>query len=380
MAEGKPFLNTATRAGTVVYVAGEGVNGIVDKVAATIGKERARDAADPIHRRFLILPGMPALTDQKGMQVVLEAVRELGVRADLVIVDTVARALGAAALDENSTEDMGRMVAALDFLRQQTGAALLGNHHAGKSGTDRGSSALRGAADVFAKVERVRPMVSRLVVEDMRDGEPAAPVEVTWGKNPVGEDEHGPIVRWFVLSSRNVDRSSTGADDVGISGRDEAVLAAVLRSPGPCRRSDVQAETDLGKTVVGDSLRRLKEAEKIQQVGFGAKATYIGPPVDRSDAGDPGRESPPHLPLLPATIREPGAGRGPTNGTKRSHRRRRPGGPGTVSDRGTASVEPHQNGRPERPGEVPATDRPAKVPHTRRSRKAPPRSAEDLLA
>lgn len=83
---------------------------------------------------------------------------------------------------------MGRFVAALDRLREQTGAAVLGIHHAGKTGTDRGSSSLRGAADVFAKVQRVRPRVSKFMVEDMRDGEPADPIEVSFGEQIVGLD------------------------------------------------------------------------------------------------------------------------------------------------------------------------------------------------
>ena len=52
--------------------------------------------------------------------------------------------------DENSAKDVGRFIAAVDELRSVYKCASLTVHHTGKDGEDeRGSSALRGAADAM---------------------------------------------------------------------------------------------------------------------------------------------------------------------------------------------------------------------------------------
>jgi hypothetical protein len=230
VAEGKPFLGRPTVKGRVLYVAGEGVQGVADKVAAGISPERAKDAADPFHNQFFVLPSMPRLTDPKTLAAVLAAVESLG-GVDLVIVDTVARAIGVCGLDENSAEDTGAFVAALDVLRMHTGAAALGVHHENKQGGDRGSSALRGAADVFVRVERVRRRCSSLTVQDMRDGEPPEPIEVTFESKVIGYDQDAtgtkqPIERWRVKEQPDA------IENVFELGSTERAVLAVLRDFG----------------------------------------------------------------------------------------------------------------------------------------------------
>jgi DNA-binding Lrp family transcriptional regulator len=69
----------------------------------------------------------------------------------LIVVDTLARCFTGG--DENSSKDMGRFVAACDALRKETGATVLVVHHSGKDkSSERGSSALRGAADAMFEV------------------------------------------------------------------------------------------------------------------------------------------------------------------------------------------------------------------------------------
>jgi hypothetical protein len=77
------------------------------------------------------------------------------VRPGLIIIDTLARcSVGA---DENSAQAMGEIVHALDSLRTATGAAVLLVHHSRKDGqTERGSVALRCAADVMMHLARKR--------------------------------------------------------------------------------------------------------------------------------------------------------------------------------------------------------------------------------
>src|SRR5439155_16938747 len=77
---------------------------------------------------------------------------ELHLKPGLVVFDTLARCIPGG--DENSAEDLGRATASCDVIRRATGAAMLLVHHTGKDGLqERGSSALRGAADTMLSLK-----------------------------------------------------------------------------------------------------------------------------------------------------------------------------------------------------------------------------------
>ncbi len=93
----------------------------------------------------------------------------------MVVIDTTARNTPGA--DENSAQDTGRLIGVLDQLRTEFGCAILCIHHTGLEKTDRerGSSALRGAADVSIRTKRTEPLEVRLECAKMRDGEEFEP-------------------------------------------------------------------------------------------------------------------------------------------------------------------------------------------------------------
>ena len=72
----------------------------------------------------------------------------------LVIVDTMARSMVGG--DENSSKDVGVLVAAADRIRRASGACVLLVHHSGKDSSAgmRGSSALEGAVDTALECRR----------------------------------------------------------------------------------------------------------------------------------------------------------------------------------------------------------------------------------
>ena len=102
----------------------------------------------------------------------------------LVIVDTTARNTPGA--DENSAQDTGRLVGVFDQLKAEFGCSVLGITHTGHQNIDRerGSSALRGAADVSIRAKRPRPLEARLECAKMRDAEEFDPVVVRF--EPIG--------------------------------------------------------------------------------------------------------------------------------------------------------------------------------------------------
>jgi len=86
----------------------------------------------------------------------------------LIIIDTVARAVAGG--DENSSTDMGRLIAACDQIRTETGAHVALIHHAGKDAAKgaRGHSSLRAAVDTEIEITAEAP-IHTLQITKQRD-------------------------------------------------------------------------------------------------------------------------------------------------------------------------------------------------------------------
>jgi hypothetical protein len=151
MPDGLPWLGQRSKAGTVIYVGCEG--------AASI---RARLEAYRLHHQcqvgaFGLIPSSLNLMDPSAevddlIELIKAKAEELGDAVLLVIVDTVARAMGGA--NENASEDMARLVSAGDRIREETGAHVCWVHHSGKDAARgaRGHSSLRAAVDTEIEV------------------------------------------------------------------------------------------------------------------------------------------------------------------------------------------------------------------------------------
>lgn len=106
------------------------------------------------------------------------------VRPALIIIDTLARCMWG---DENSARDMGMFIQACNTLQRDLSAAVLVVHHTGKSGTsERGSSALRGAADMMLELTNddglIRMICSK--AKDTPDFEPRHYKLIPWEVTP----------------------------------------------------------------------------------------------------------------------------------------------------------------------------------------------------
>lgn len=139
--------------GMAVIIAGEGHGGYARRLAAWQAV-RGDLGAVPL----LISATAAALSDPLEAAAVSDAIAEesrtSGLPVRLIVVDTLARCLGA---DENSNTDVSRFVANLDrHLRERFGATVVVVHHVGAMAKDRarGATALRGAADAEFSVVR----------------------------------------------------------------------------------------------------------------------------------------------------------------------------------------------------------------------------------
>lgn len=152
IATGQPWLDHATRRGLVLYVSAEGGAGLGQRVQALQAAHALSGAIDLLFVRetlnlleardvTALLADLDAWTDTHGTPA-----SGMPQHPGLVVIDTMARCMPGG--DENSAQDVGRVIAGADQIRQETSAAVLIIHHTGKSGElERGSSALRGAAD-----------------------------------------------------------------------------------------------------------------------------------------------------------------------------------------------------------------------------------------
>ena len=140
----------AKEGAVVVYIASEGSFDLRNRIRAW---HKARGIED-FTKRFLVIERTINFMHPDDVQKLVRTIRAAGVDPALTIVDTVSRAMPGS--DENLQKDMTVFVQACDAVRDAFACAVLGVHHAGKSGDMRGSTVLRGAGDFVMKLERKR--------------------------------------------------------------------------------------------------------------------------------------------------------------------------------------------------------------------------------
>ena len=173
IAWGQPWAGRPVQRGGVVYIAGEGVHGMGDRLKAARAQFGIpRDIPFWMHR------GALDFTDPKLPETLVAMVREVvpaGEAVALVIIDTLARSMPGA--DENSARDVGLVIATAGQVQVMLSCAVLAIHHQGKDEERgmRGTSALRGAVDASFRVvaHEDAPRVT-LINEDQKDAETSA--------------------------------------------------------------------------------------------------------------------------------------------------------------------------------------------------------------
>lgn len=140
--------------GQVYYLALEGGSGFSNRICAMRSErpdifERIESAGD-----FVPWPVAIDLHGTTDGQAIADAINETSEPTALIVIDTLARAMGDG--DENTAKDMGQFVRNVDLIRKQTGAHVMVIHHSGKDTSKgaRGSGSLRGAIDTEIELTR----------------------------------------------------------------------------------------------------------------------------------------------------------------------------------------------------------------------------------
>jgi hypothetical protein len=135
----------------VLYVVAEGVRGIKRRVRAWEALNKRAMVGVSFYERAV------QLGDRKDVSKLIRTAKRGGY--EFIVLDTQARCT--VGLEENSASEMGVVVAALDVLKEVTGACVALVHHSGASGgRARGSTAILGALDAEFEVEADKDSMS----------------------------------------------------------------------------------------------------------------------------------------------------------------------------------------------------------------------------
>lgn len=145
VASARPWYGHAVKQGTVVYVCGEGRQGIARRLLAW-GRYHDVDVST---LPFFISSMPAALTDPASAAEVAETIAGIAAQHGApvaIVIDTLARNFGPG--DENATKDMSTFVANLDkYLGNSCVRMVLHHSGHGDKNRSRGNSALKGAVD-----------------------------------------------------------------------------------------------------------------------------------------------------------------------------------------------------------------------------------------
>ncbi|GFE84980.1 hypothetical protein GCM10011487_69800 [Steroidobacter agaridevorans] len=238
----------------VVFLAGEGINGLRVRLRAWQHAHKCREEAT-----FRLLPEPLSLPDRTK-----EAIAALrAFKPDLVVVDTLNAFFGTG--DENSTQDMSLFIAAVRQLRDAFGCSILVIHHTGlsDSGRERGSSVLRGAADVIVQVARSKPdsdLIAFQVIQ-ARDLEPwetpialrLDPVEIDW------TDEGGDALQTCIVQASNQLVTIPGRGSKPLGDRQQQLIEIVRElatQKASGNRDAVLTKAEVTKIALGRGMRK----------------------------------------------------------------------------------------------------------------------------
>ena len=170
VASGKEFFGHKVKQGPVIFIAGEGMNGLARRFKAWAIRNKVE-----LKDLLLFVSTMPTgLCDPERVQFVLDAVESIAAKYGeplLIVIDTVSRNYGPG--DENSTRDMVQFISGCDAIRTQYGATVLLVHHCGlmDKTRSRGSMALKGALDAEFRLDRDESGVIRFEATKMKDAD-----------------------------------------------------------------------------------------------------------------------------------------------------------------------------------------------------------------
>ncbi len=239
----------------VVYVAAEGGAGILKRIAANTKYNGIENLEN-----FYLIPLPCILDDNIELNQFIAAVKPL--KPGVICFDTTARCMIG---DENSTQDMNKLVNACTRIIQELDCQVVLIHHTGKdeSRGARGSIALTGASDAMFRVKAFDERKIALICERQKDHETFQDMIFDMEVQPTGyaDEDLQPINS--LVPVYDPDATPQRPKQPLIKGQTRTALSALdraLEDSGEYPSSEVMAQMDAsssrGKVVHEDAWRQ----------------------------------------------------------------------------------------------------------------------------
>lgn len=194
-----PYHGRRIKTGPVIYIAGEGQNGL----------KRRFDAWGIRHNKSLVdvpiyLSLQPAaMVDTKQVDTVKQSIDVIIAtegKPSLIVIDTLTRNFGPG--DQNTSKDMTAFISGVDAIRAEYGAALIIVHHSGHGDKSRGKGAidLKGALDTEYRAEKDDTGTVRVKCTKMKDHQKPKPFSLKFRTVELGAvDADGELITSAIL-------------------------------------------------------------------------------------------------------------------------------------------------------------------------------------
>ena len=163
-----PYHGRRVNPGPVIYIAGEGQNGLKRRFDAWAIRHNKSLVDAPI---FLSLQPAALVDDGQvsDIQHAIDGIIATEGKPALIVIDTLTRNFGPG--DQNSSKDMTAFISGVDVIRVEYGAALVIVHHSGHGDKSRGKGAidLKGALDTEYRSEKDDVGTVRIQCTKMKD-------------------------------------------------------------------------------------------------------------------------------------------------------------------------------------------------------------------
>lgn len=248
------WINQKAKRRNVLYIAGEGIDGVVSRVAAWEEQHGLSVRGHMVFKEEAFKFMSPESSWYRLGETIIQK------NIDVVVFDTLAMMM--TGMEENSNDDMGRVVSWLQNLQANTGATILLLHHTTKSTenvTPRGASALTGAVASQVLVQQRDPETLDDETRDRFAEKHITPIRVSVTKQKDGRY----------------------ADDLDLTLVPVPVPPRLDQDGNPLPNVDDFGDEDVATTVlVGDSTGRVVSTGSVPNVEFAKPSTARDVPAD----------------------------------------------------------------------------------------------------
>lgn len=249
---GKSFyiLNNAERVGQhkpVAYIMGEGKSGYKARHKAWLNFHKRKD------EKLYFYEDAVLFANAAELQAFMDEVREI--KPVMIVIDTFAQCFDG---EENSSRDVGAFMRICNRIKQELHCAVIIVHHTTKAGgTERGSGAMRGAADVMIEVSNDEGMM-KISCSKMKDSADFKTYYMKMVEVPV---DNG-VTSCVVVAS---DRLAFGKDEL-TTNQQQIIqwLASDVFDKG-ARSSDLKNATGLSQGSFFSALNSLSKRQLIRK-------------------------------------------------------------------------------------------------------------------